>query len=160
MFRIVATILVGVQALLPPGMCLCQFVPSATHRQELRTAHAVPPATDTHTDDSCCSCPACRPAARTDMSPSGEQTAADLDAPHEHHPLPTPASPCSGCPVVAAGPLARAAILDAPERAPLTYTVHFVTPLVEVVLARADRPRLTTIPPDSPLFVRHCAFLI
>jgi hypothetical protein len=158
--RVVVTILVGVQALLPPGMCLCQFVPSATHRQELRTPPAIPPATATHTDDSCCSCPACRPMARTDAPPPGEQTTPDLEAPHEHHPLPTPAAPCSGCPVVAAGPLARAVILDAPEQAPLANAVHFVAPLVEVVSARADRPYLTPIPAASPLFVSHCAFLI
>jgi hypothetical protein len=152
--RIVAIVLIGVQALLPPGMCLCRIVPPATHRQELGAAPA--PA---HTDSSCCSCPACQPVAWTDTPPPNEPTAADLDTPHEPHPLPTPASPCSGCPVVTAGPVARAVILDAPERAPLAATAHFVAPTVEVVSSRADRPSFTT-PIASPLFVRHCALLI
>ena len=158
MVRIVATVLIGVQALLPPGMCLCPFVPSVTHRQQLKTAPAIP-LSAAHTDESRCSCPACVTAARIETPPSGEPTAADLDAPHEHQPLPTPAAPCSGCPVSVAGVSARAVILDASEQGPLVTAVHFVAPVVEVVLPRAARPPLTT-PVAPPLFVRHCALLI
>lgn len=161
MIRFVATILVGVQALLPPGTCLCQFVPFATARQTLKIAPAVatPPSLTAHTDDSCCSCPACRPSDQAATPPAGEQTVTDRETPHEHHRLPTPASPCSGCPVVTAGPSARAVILSAPEQAPLITTVHFVVPTVEVALPRADRQNLPA-PTALPLFVRYCAFLI
>lgn len=158
MIRIVVTILVAVQALLPPGMCLCQFVPTGTITPQ---AHETAPTSQPSVavEESCCSCPACR-AAPAATPPSHEQAATDREAPHERHPLPTPTSPCSGCPVVSAGPAARAAILPAPEQVPLDTTVHFVVPAVEATAPRADRPNLLVAPAAPPLFVRHCALLI
>jgi hypothetical protein len=159
--RLGATILIAVQALLPPGMCLCEFVPSgASTRQAHAPAPAPPTSAAAHVDESCCSCAACRAAVPAAPPSSYEQAATDCGDPHERHPLPTPASPCSGCPVVSAGPAARVAILLAPEQAPLDAAVHFVVARVEAAAPRAARPNPVVATAAPPLFVRHCALLI
>ncbi len=158
--RVVVTILVAVQALLPPGMCPCQFVPfTAAPLAAHETTPASPPLA-AHVDESCCSCPACRSVVPVAPAAAEEPAATDREAPHERHPLPTPGSPCSGCPVVSAGPVARVAILPALEQAPLDTTVHFVVSTVESAAPRADRWNPLFAPVAPPLFVRHCAFLI
>lgn len=159
MIRIVVTFLVAVQAMLPPGMCLCQFVPFAaiTH-QAPETVPASPASITAHVDESCCSCAACRSPVAT--AQPDDRAGTDRDPPPEHHPLPTPTSPCSGCPVVSAGPAARVAILCVPEQAPFDTVVHFVVSTVEAVQPRAARPNLLVNPVAPPLFVRHCALLI
>jgi hypothetical protein len=154
----IVTILVAVQALLPPGMCPCQFVPFTAAPL---AAHETTPASlplAAHVDESCCSCPACRSVAPVAPSAAEEPAATDREAPHERHP--TPASPCSGCPVVSAGPVARVVILLAPEQAPLDTTVNFVVSTVESAAPRADRLNPLFAPVTPPLFVRHCALLI
>lgn len=157
MARIVVTFLVAIQAVLPPGMCLCQFVPiAATPRPVHETAPVSQPAVAA--EESCCSCSACRKTSIATLA-SHEPAATDREAPHEHRSLPTPVSPCSGCPVVSAGPASRVAILSAPEQAPLDTAVPFVIPTVEPVPACTDRPHCL-VSPAAPLFVRHCAFLI
>lgn len=62
--------------------------------------------------------------------------------------------------MVSAGPVARVAILLAPEQAPLDATVHFVVSTVESAAPRADRLNPRFAPATPPLFVRHCALLI
>jgi hypothetical protein len=163
--RVIATILIAVQALLPPGMCFCQFVHSGpvASRQAHAPAPSPQPSVTLHVEDSCCSCPACRKATEAVTPQAQEQAEPEREAPHERHPAPaspSPTPPCSGCPVVAAGPVARAAILPAPEQAPLDAAVPFVLPAVEADSPHADRPGLLVAPVTPPLFVRHCAFLI
>lgn len=158
MIRFVATILVAVQALLPPGMCLCQFVPlGGTARP---TSDPVFSPLVAHVEDDGCRCVACQKAAPAAASRPHEQTETDCEAPHERDPLPTPASPCSGCPVVSAGPAARVALPSAPEQAQFDTAAPFVVSTVEGFSTRAARPALLVKPAAPPLFVRHCAFLI
>ena len=161
MIQIVLTILVAVQALLPPGMCPCQFVrftPAPFPAPE--TTPASQSLTAAHVDETCCSCPACRSVAPVAPAAAEEPAATDSEATHERHPVPTPASPCSGCPVVSAGPVARVAILLAPEQVPLDTTIHFVVSTVEPAAPRPDRRNPLFAPVAPPLFVRHCALLI
>ncbi len=151
--RILATILVAVQALLPPGMCLCQLVPvGAIPRRAHESAFPLA------AEELCCSCAACRGAVPAAPLPlADERAATDREAPHER-PLPTP--PCSGCPVVSAGPAARVAILPATQPAPLDPAVHFVVPAAETTRRHTARPNHFFAPTAPPLFLRHCAFLI
>lgn len=157
--RIAATILVAVQALLPPGMCWCQFIPcvSVASPSTQEPAPAPSPSATAHADESCCSCPACRTAVPVAPAPSDEQS--DRQAPDEHS-LPTPTSPCSGCPVVSAGPLARVVILHAPEQIPLETVFQFVVTTIEATSPRPCRPTFLATLAAPPLFVRHCALLI
>ena len=158
MIRFVATILVAVQALLPPGMCLCQFVPfGVTARQASDPVFSPLVA---HVEDDGCCCIGCQKAAPVASSRPHEQAETECEAPHERDPLPKPISPCSGCPVVSAGPAARVALAPVPEQAPLDTAVPFVVSTVEGVSTRVDRPALLVKPAAPPLFVRHCAFLI
>ncbi len=153
--RIFATILVAVQALLPPGMCLCQLVPigAVPHRAHESASASLPAA-----EVPCRSCAACRGAVPAATPPlADERAATDREAPHEH-PLPTP--PCSECPVVSAGPAARVAILPATQQAPLDPAVHFVVPTAETTRRHTARPHHFVAPTAPPLFLRHCAFLI
>jgi hypothetical protein len=158
MTRAVVALLIALQALLPPGMCLCQVTPfEPTTRQAAAPLRVAARAAE---DEECCSCPACRKA-RPAVAPQAARDAipSDLAAPHDHH-TPAPAPPCSGCPIVSAGPLARTAILPAPEQAPPPASVHFVVPTEPAApdIAAVATPAFTS--PSPPLFVRHCAYLI
>lgn len=160
--RFVATILMTAQALLPPGMCPCQFVPARTvPRQATESAEAAPPPSAVHVDDSCCSCPDCRKAVPHRPTPrDADDRPVANDDPAPERQRPNPVSPCSGCPVVSAGPVARAAVLTAPENASLDDVVRPVALTVETTSPRAARTNRSVAPPAPPLFVRHCALLI
>lgn len=155
--RIVVTILVGVQAVLPPGTCLCRLV---TFGPITRPSHALAllaqlPVAD---EETCCSCPACRSADPAEKVPHGR--APTDDPAQKHHPVPTPSAPCSDCPVVSAGPAGRVTILTATEPAPFDLAVQFVAPSAGVATGRANRPHPSHPPAGTPLFVRHRALLI
>ena len=153
--RVVVTLLVAVQALLPPGMCVCQFVPVTTAARPVHgTALAIP----TATDESCCDCPACRNAAHAVTPPTHAPAVTDTDARPERPPL--PASPCTGCPVVTACPAARLAILPAPAPAPLDIAVAIFLWHVDPAPRRIDRPHPAFTHATSPRFARCCALLI
>ena len=155
MIRLAATLLIAAQALLPPGMCPCQI---ASFAAATRPVHETAPARIVAAGESCCSCPACRSAAPAAHAPADAPAATCRQAPPEHKPA-APA-PCSGCPVVSAGPVARAAVLTAPEQAALDPALSAAIPTVEVVPPLATRPTLLVPPAARPLFVRHCTFLI
>jgi hypothetical protein len=149
--RVAATILVALQALLPPGMCVCQVVPCGPGLRH----EALPSDGACEAEDSCRSCPAHGTA---DPATPLHTAATDLTGDHDH-PAPAPSSPCPGCPVVSAGPLARTAILPATAQAPPPAAL--VAVLTEPSAPEAPGgPPLAFGSPGSPLFVRHCALLI
>lgn len=150
--RVVVTLLVAVQTLLPPGTCPCQFVSFAAHAPPSHESASAP----LISEDACC--PACCAAAATPSAQ--EQVPSDRETPHEHHQHPTPGPPCSGCPVVSAGPAARMTVLTAPEQAPLDTTGRPVVLTTEATSPRTERSNLLVAPTAPPLFVRHCALLI
>lgn len=157
--RVIATILIAAQALLPPGMCLCQFVPTAPVSRQSHEPVPAPLPVATHAEETCCSCPACRAAAPA-APVSHDRAPADREHPQKHDPAPTPTAPCSGCPVVEAGPVGRLAILTITEPVSLDLAVQFVSPSTEAAVRPADRPDHSPLPAAPPLFVRHCALLI
>lgn len=75
-------------------------------------------------------------------------------------PHPAPGEPWPGCPVVSAGPEARAAIVPAAEEVLPDSAIHFVVLSDEATQWRAVRHEPFVITPSAPLFLRHCAFLI
>ncbi len=159
MIRIAVTLLVVLQAVLPPGMCLCWLVPHvATARPELGSVPTSPTST---ANEPCCTCTSCRVAHTPTTTPTGEQTAkghetqSDLPAP-----LPVPPAPCSGCPTVTAGPEAQAAILTGAEQTPTDTAIYLVFLTDEVIRPRVERPRPVPASAATPLFVRYRALLI
>jgi hypothetical protein len=160
--RIVVTFLVAFQSLVPPGMCLCQFVPCAVNPRSKETAPAMPASRTASAAEPCCSCAARWSAAGTKaLSPAGDRAALDREALPKHScPHPAPGEPWPDCPVVSAGPEARAAILPAAEQAAADTAVHFGLLIVEASSPRAVVANLLVAPSAPPLFVRHCALLI
>lgn len=157
--RVIATILIAVQAMLPPGMCFCQFVHSGPVASHHAHETSPPQPVAVRVDESCCSCPACRAPIPTVPAPH-DQAPTDREPAPEPDPLPVPSAPCSGCPVVAVGPVGRVAILPATEQISLDFAVQFVASPVEVAHRLAERPAPAPPPTVQPLFVRHCALLI
>ena len=163
MIRIVVTFLIALQSLMPPGMCFCQFVLCETSPQTAKgSVPATPASLAVSATAPCCSCAARRSPSRAQApSPEGEQVATSREALSEHScPHPTPGEPWPGCPVVSAGPDARAAILPATEEALPDSIVLFIVPTDEATQCRADRHEPLVITPSAPLFLRHCALLI
>lgn len=162
MIRIVVTFLVAFQSLVPPGMCLCQFVPCEVNsRSKKETAPATPASLTVSAAEPCCSCAAWQSAARTTATSPANRAASDREAPREHScPHPVPGEPWPDCPVASAGPEARAVILPATEQVAPATAVHFVLLTDEVTCRRANRPDPFFTASAPPLFVRYCAFLI
>ena len=156
--RIVVTFLVALQAIVPPGACLCQFVPFESTTRPVKGA--APALHITHTASAaepCCSCVACRTAPNASTpTPLGNGTATSRETAAEHS-CPSPHAPCSGCPAVSAGAGERVAI---PAEILSDVPVLFFVPADAPAPPRADRYERPAVSPPTPLFVRHCAFLI
>jgi hypothetical protein len=135
--RIAVTVLIAVQALMPPGICPCRFVPFL--RDAEHPPREIAPEFLAQSADRACG------------SRAAER---ESEAPHRD-----PTEPCSDCPIVCTEATARFAILPATEHVP-PETLPFVHPRLPLTTERAERSELRSTPPATPLFVRHCAFLM
>lgn len=163
MIQIAVTLLVALQAIVPPGACLCQFLPCEINtRPAKEAAPELPTPLIASAAEPCCSCSARRyPANTSTPSPGDGQAATGRPAPPEHScPSPAPPPPCSGCPVLSVGPEARLAILPAPEEVLPATDIYFVVRTGESTRYPAARHEPIIIKSNTPLFLRHCAFLI
>jgi hypothetical protein len=147
MIRTVVTVLVGLQMLMPPGMCLCRFAPAATLTQGGA-------ATASQVGRSCCSscgsrlharheCPVPTPTQRTD-SPTLPAS------PRDHLP---------GCPAVAPDVSAKLAV---PTDAPFDAALAAHAPARTVGSWGDEFPAAPRVPSaltrsGPPLYVTFCA---
>lgn len=155
MLRTLVTLLVSLQLLMPPGMCVCQFAPSG--KASAASLHrSAPQNVSTHISvpRSECRCDSCREDAAS--SDRNRPTPTD-DAPA--HPAPGKHAP--GCPA-ALGDMPTKMVtpavelnLDAGHAA--SYVFSLSERLAPVSLSR-DRTSFTA--PAPPLFISHCTLLI
>lgn len=156
MLRAVVLLLMLPSMLVPPGLCICRFVPiqatsltSSPADRHLSTPHASNPRPD-------CSCDSCH-ARKTSTAPAhGDNRPADEPV------APAPVKHWPGCPAAAdAAPLNMVVPVAAvPGDLLLTAAADFFTPIDGVVAspARASAVPLPTTSP--PLFISHCSLLI
>jgi hypothetical protein len=158
MFRAVVTLLVTLPMLMPPGMCICQFVP-------IGTTHAgpLPVRTVSHDADAGrhCTCVTCQ--TREQDPSAGEQS---RDCGHPARPCgdgpspPVPGKHWPGCP--AALGTAPTKMVVAPATVPVDVGTGlcFTDPLVGpgILVRRVNSTPVPAISP--PLYLSHCALLI
>lgn len=157
MLRVLALLLMLPPTLLPPGMCVCQFVPlgkasaarqSPSHARGVSAAHAATPRPD-------CSCDSCR-------SPSTERGAADDRPPPfsvESPADPGPGKHWPGCPAaVGAAPL-DVVVTAVTAPADLVVLVDLFWPAPGAAVSRTPVP-MVTLRAIPPLYISHCALLI
>lgn len=157
MIRPVLSLLAVLPMLMPPGMCLCQFVPArAGGSGALPSPVPAPTRVGTRHGD-CCRCESCRtsdtPSALADDTRTNHQP---TDGPR---PAPRPGWPC--CPAVLNAPGANTAVPTAPVLLTFTFPagpVDLVTGLPCSPFDHADRDHEPSHGP--PLFICHCALLI
>lgn len=153
MIRPVLSLLAVLPMLMPPGMCLCQFVPARAGGSG--TSPSPTPAEARHADD--CRCESCR----TSDAPSApaDDTRTNHQPTDGSRPAPRPGWPC--CPVALNAAGANTAVPIAPVLLPFTFPagpVDLVTGLPCSPFARPDRDHEPSHGP--PLFICHCALLI
>ena len=153
MLKAAITFLVGIQLLMPPGVCLCQFV-SVDHLQHSITT-LQPSATVTRSQCSCGSC------LHRLVSTERAEDAAVLEVSSPRPIAPQPEKHSPGCPaelgdmptkIVSPGITLQS---DEYESGfPLVWTSESTKPLVR------DFERQTYTAHFPPLFISHCTLLI
>lgn len=156
MFRALVLLLILPTLLMPPGMCICQFVPigevpaaptSLSHRHP-SVGHAADPRPD-------CTCDSCRRSRTADTAPERK----------DDQPTRTPSGPGPGkhwpdCPAAVRDVPLNVAVPTVTVQADVVATISFLTPIVEAVASPDHAARVSPPVVSPPLFISHCALLI
>lgn len=158
MLRALVLLLMLPPMLLPPGMCVCQFVPvgtvpaplSASRDRELSASHDANPRAD-------CTCASCRSRAGAAPSEGGD----NAPTPRDDGPSrPEPGKHWPGCPAAADATPFNMVVPTVTVQADLAAATGFFTP-VEVAVVPPVRATPVPAPAYSPpLFISHCTLLI
>lgn len=158
MLRALVLLLMLPPMLMPPGMCICQFVPtgtasappSASPVRELSASHDTNPRAD-------CTCASCRSQAGAALpADSDNQPSPGDDGPSRHE----PGKHWPGCPAAADATPFNMVVPTVTVQADLVAAAGFFTPVVVAVVSPV---RATPIPAPAyspPLFISHCTLLI
>lgn len=158
--RTVVSLLALLPMLMPPGMCVCQFLPAERAHASLAPVSPALPPVPVHADARRdCSCDSCRERAATNV----RDEAAGRRTPPAHDPpsRPGPVEHWPGCPAaIGAAPL-TVALPSVTIHIHVDAPAPFTTPQVEPVSTH-DRPLTRVMSPHAspPLFLSHCALLI
>ena len=159
--RTLLLLLVAPTLLMPPGMCICQFVPCGgemgTGRGDLSAS--LRPSTQTATSATC-TCEKRRSGGQ-DQRSSGVSTCDDCGSrTGGEKPCPCPGKHWPGCPAVTGEDQAKLA----PPSSAVLFSLHLACDFVERVqdpAAPVCRLDFTPVRPvSSPLFISHCSLLI
>lgn len=155
MFRALVLLLILPPLLIPPGMCICQFVPigkasaAPTPSPHASVGQAAGPRSD-------CTCDSCRRSRTAAVPERGD----DRPTPPPGGPVPVPGKHWPGCPAVGGLAPLSTVVLPAPVQADLVLAPDFYTPIAESDIP-LDRTAPASPPFSSPpLFISHCALLI
>lgn len=159
--RTLLLLLVAPALLMPPGMCICQFVPCEgemrTGRGDL-SAFALP--SSRTATSATCTCEKQRSGSQDQRSP-GVSTCQDCRAAFGgEKPCPCPGKPWPGCPAVTGEDQAKVA----PQSSAVLFSFDLACEFVRfvevpaVLVARVDYT--SHRPASSPLFISHCTLLI
>lgn len=158
MLRALVLLLMLPPMLMPPGMCICQFVPvgtasnplPASSSRELSASHDASPRAD-------CTCASCRSQTGSALpTGSDNQPTQSDDGPSR----PGPGKHWPGCPAAADAAPFNMVVPAVTVQADLVAAAGFFTP-VEVAVVSPVRPTPVPSPAHSPpLFISHCTLLI
>jgi hypothetical protein len=147
MFRLVLTLLIALQMLVPPGMCVCQLArvgsASAGTSYPLEVRHAA-----VHSD---CRCESCSGRVADDHGRKVKPSDSPVAPKHNDH-----------------APHCPAALGDLPTKMAvpalvihLDTDVGFVSAVVEqIAIGSRDREIVCHVTTSPPLFISHCALVI
>lgn len=159
--RTLLLLLIAPVMLMPPGMCICQFVPCGwemgTGRGDLSASLRSSSQTTTTVT---CTCDKRRSGSQDHRS-SGVSTSQDREtASGGEKPCPCPGKPWPGCPAVTGEDQAKVAPPPSAVLSSLDLACEFVqfVEVPAVPVARVDFKSLH--PASSPLFICHCTLLI
>lgn len=160
MIRALVLLLILPMLLLPPGMCICQFVPignapAAPVPASPDRQPSVGPASNLQPDRACDSCCRTRTAAVPECGDDWP-----TQPPAERPSAPGPGKHWPGCPAAIGDLPLNAAVPPVKVQADLVATASFFTPITETVVSP---DRTAPLPPPAsspPLFISHCALLI
>lgn len=162
MLRVLLTILVGLPMLMPPGMCICQFVPcgrAATDetRLPLSADGAAMVGADSGPSCGCVHRRSRSQQAKQEFGKPGGLESIPVDPPS---PWPLPGQHAPGCPAAMTAATEKVALPTFQVNTLLVLALDFVgfTP----VSVEVNRPaeRVTIRPHSPPLFLAFCRLLI
>lgn len=155
MFRALVLLLLLPLLLLPPGMCICQFVPIGkaspvpTSAPRATVGQAAEPRPD-------CTCDSCHRSQAAAAPERGD----DRPTQPPGGPAPVPAKHWPGCPAAIGDMPLNMAVPPVKVQVDLTATADFLTTVAEAVVS-LDRTTPVSPPVGTPpLFISHCALLI
>lgn len=150
MIRSVVTVLVGLQLLMPPGMCVCRFAPVAAVGTDANAVRPAPPPLRA----CCASCGSRHPAAEScpDQAPAAPDHPIDRGPP-DHLP---------GCPAVSPDVAAK---LPAPTEPPVDAAADALAAAVAAGITGEPAAACRTVPhaafpSDPPLYLSFLVLLI
>ena len=161
MFRVLVLLLILPPMLMPPGMCICQFVQignvpaapvSALPDRQSSVGHASSPRPD-------CACDSCR-RARTASAGPGRGDDQPTQPPSERPSGPWPGKHWPGCPAAVGDVPLNVAVPTITAQADLTTAAGFFTPIAETVVSSGCVAPVLPPAASPPLFISHCALLI
>jgi hypothetical protein len=162
MFRVLLTILAGLPMLMPPGMCICQFVPCGRASAD-ETRLPVP--TDGAVTVAVDSGPSCGCGHRRSQSQQAKQKPGKPggleNIPVDHSaPNPLPGQHAPGCPAALTAATEKVALPTSQLQTLLVLALDFVGSAP--VSSEMDGPseRVTIRPHSPPLFLSYCTLLI
>lgn len=146
--------------LMPPGMCICQFVPignasagpvPASPDREPSVGYAA----DTRSD---CACRSCQRAGTASAVPErgDDRPTQPVGGPSD----PWPGKHWPGCPAAVVDMPLNAAIPPVKVQTDLVAAATFFTPTTETVVSPDRAAPLPSPTGSPPLFISHCALLI
>lgn len=162
MFRVLLTILVGLPMLMPPGMCLCQFLPCGRasadeSRPPSPGVQTVRPGVD--------SVPSCGCGQRRSRSQQAQQEPGkpggweNIPADHSS-PGPLPGQHAPGCPAAMTAATDKVALPTSQVQKLLVLAADFFGFTPVSVKAAIPVERVTSYPHSPPLFLSLCTLLI
>ncbi len=158
MLRGLVTLLVSLQLLMPPGMCICQFAPHAnevsvaTLRDGQNAAH--------HTTEELrsCRCTACLSQVTHDRGTAPSELAQKPF--QEEQNTPKPANHFPGCPAELGDMPTKMAVSNVILELDDFEAVSLVDRWIATDPVGREKDRLNFTPHSPPFFISHCTLLI
>ncbi len=159
MFRLLLTILVGLPMLMPPGMCLCQFVPCGhASADETRLPSSGEGAVNAVADSG--GCGHCRSRSAQAKQEPGKPGNRENVPVEDSDPVPLPGQHAPGCPAALSAGTEKMALPTSQVQTLLLLALDCVGFTAASTNANIAVERVTSHVHSLPLFLSHCTLLI
>lgn len=157
MFRVLLTILIGLPMLMPPGTCICQFVPCGrASADETRLPSPGETAVSAGADSG--GCGHCRRRSEQTNQEPGKPGGESIPIDHSS-PVPLPGQHAPGCPAACTTSTEKVALPTSQVQTLLVLALDFIG-FTTVVKASIPAVQELDHVHSPPLFLSHCKLLI